>query len=255
MSYSFDVKIEGQNVVRHLDSTLHNHRNTMGVVYGSVSTGGPFDDVAGKKYKCAWKNCKGQHTRKVSYDNKGCTVRAAYTGIWKEPWLGGAGKTSSQITLQHYKKENKVKHQATAEALFGTFQYATENHHLIPIKVIEKFKKLAHNAKLLNFDINDGKYGISLPYFITDIFRHDLQSHKTSHKNYSKKVGEQLRFIEKESLKYCEKDNQQDLINDLIELSDDLREYVINWDKAWLLRNAAVKDRRDSYERAGLPHP
>jgi len=35
MSYSFDVKIEGQNVVRHLDSTLHNHRNTMGVVYGS----------------------------------------------------------------------------------------------------------------------------------------------------------------------------------------------------------------------------
>jgi len=253
---SFDTKIEGRNVVRHMDATTHNKKNTMGAVYGSASIGGPFDDAEGKKYKCIWKNCKGQHTHKVDYDNKGCTVRSEYTGIWQDPWSRGPGKTSSKITLSHYKNENKVKHQVAAAALFGTPQYATENHHLIPIKEMSKYKNLAHNAKLLNFDINDGKYGICLPYFITDIFRHDLQSHKTSHPGYSKRVGRLLRRIELESLKYCSNNNQQQrLINDLEDLSEDLREFIISWDEIWLLRRDAIEDRVKSYDRAGFPHP
>jgi len=37
LSYSFDVKIEGRNVVRHVDGTFHNKKNTMGMLYGSTS--------------------------------------------------------------------------------------------------------------------------------------------------------------------------------------------------------------------------
>jgi len=37
-SYSFDVKIEGKNVVRHADMTTHNKKNTIGVVFGSSTT-------------------------------------------------------------------------------------------------------------------------------------------------------------------------------------------------------------------------
>ncbi len=37
VSYSFDVKIEGRNVVRHADMTTHNKGNTLGMVYGSSS--------------------------------------------------------------------------------------------------------------------------------------------------------------------------------------------------------------------------
>ncbi len=54
-------------------------------------------------------------------------------------------------------------------------EYVTNNYHLIPIAAIEKFSKLSHNAKLIGFDINDGKYGICLPYFITDIFKKVIQ--------------------------------------------------------------------------------
>lgn len=255
VSYSFDVKIEGKNVVRHADITTHNKKNTIGMVYGSVATGGPFDDPVDKKYKCDWKKCKEQHDDEIEYNNDGCTVRSDYTGFWKKPWLSGTGKMSSKVTLAHYKSENKIKHQETAKNLLGTNQYATENHHLIPIATMGNYKKLAHNAKLLGFDINDGKYGICLPYFITDIFKHDLQSHKTNHGSYSKKVGKLLFRIEKESITYCTNNNQRQLINDLSELANDLREDIKSWNQAWLLRKSAAQDRVKSYSQAGLPHP
>jgi len=256
-SFSFDVKFEGKNVVRHLDMTTHNKKNTMGAVVGSATA--PMVAKKEKQYQCEWKSCKGKHDSKIEYDNDGCTVRGEYTGIWQEPWFGVTSKTSSKITLAHYKKENKVKHQQTAKDLFGTNRYATENHHLIPIKTIEKVAQLAHNAKLIGFDINDGKYGIVLPYFITDIFRNDLQSHKTSHSSYSKKVLKELKKLQEECLKYCNNRNQRELLNDLRDLADDLRLYIKNWDEAWLLRdssvNNALKDREKSYTQAGLVQP
>ena len=252
-SFSFDVKFEGKNVVRHLDMTTHNKKNTVGAVVGSATA--PVIAKKDKQYKCEWKNCKGEHDAEIEYDDDGCTVRAEYTGIWQDPWFGVISKTSSKITLAHYKKENKVKHQKTAKDLFGTNQYATENHHIIPIKAIEKLKILSHNAKLIGFDINDGRYGIKLPYFITDIFRNDLQSHKTNHRNYSKKIEKELQKLEKTCRKYCDNKCQRLLLNDLKELSDDVRQYIKNWDSAWLLRKKATQDRENSYKQAGLPHP
>ncbi|MCP4325610.1 MAG: DUF4150 domain-containing protein, partial [Alteromonadales bacterium] len=37
ISYSFDMKIEGKNVVRHADMTTHNKKNTIGMVMGSMT--------------------------------------------------------------------------------------------------------------------------------------------------------------------------------------------------------------------------
>jgi len=122
-----------------------------------------------------------------------------------------------------------------------------------------KVKQLAHNAKLIGFDIDDGKYGIMLPYFITDIFHNDLQSHKTNHSSYSKKVIKQLEKLEKNCKKYCDNGNQQQLLNDLERFAKKLRERIISWDKAWLLRdtsvNNALRDRTKSYIQAGLMQP
>lgn len=35
-------------------------------------------------------------------------------------------------------------------------------------------------------------------------------------------------------------------------LADDLREFVTNWDYAWLLRKSAIKDREKSFKQVGL---
>ncbi len=118
-----------------------------------------------------------------------------------------------------------------------------------------KFPKLSHNAKLIGFNINDGKYGICLPYFITDIFKHDLQSHKTNHPNYSMKVEDELEVIQEQCLTFCKNNKQSSLERELTDLTDDLREYIANWDIAWLLRKSAIKDREISFKQANLPHP
>lgn len=253
VSYSFDVKIEGKNVVRHADTTTHNKKNTIGVVFGSSTT--PVILKKKEKYKCAWENCKAQHDDKIEYDNDGCTTRGAYTGIWKKPWSGGVGKKSSKVTLNHYKKENKTKHQTTAKDLFGSNQYAIENHHLIPIKTMEKTSTLKDNAKLIGFNINDGKYGICLPYFKTDIFRHDLQCHRSSHINYSKKVSKDLKTLEDKCSKFCDSLEQSSLLDELKTLSIRYEKKIRSWDKAWLLHNKATNKRKESYEQARIPYP
>ncbi len=209
-----------------------------------------------KKFKCNWKNCKGDHARKINYANNGSTSRGKYTGVWYTPWHSGAGIKSEKITIAHYEAETgKAKSLEEAKSLFGSEQYVTNNHHLIPIAAIEKFSKLSHNAKLIGFDINDGKYGIRLPYFITDIFRHDLQSHKTNHPNYSKKVEKQLRKLEKQCEFLCTNNKQNQLIAHLSGFSDRLKGHLERWDQSWLLRKTALDDRKKSYQQAGTLPP
>lgn len=256
ISYSLDVKIEGKGVVRHADMTTHNKGNTIGMVYGSITPPLKIDDSE-KTYKCKWKNCKGQHSFEIKYSNDGCVDRngGIYTGFWREPWMAGVGVKSTKITFQHYYGEVKKKRLKDAKSLFGSDKYPTEKHHIIPIKSISKYKQLSHNAKLTGFDINNGKYGICLPYFVTDIFKHDLQCHRTNHKNYSFKVEDELEDLQEQCLSYCDNEKQHKLVKELKELADDIRGYIKIWDKAWLLRKDAVGDRKKSYHQAGLPCP
>jgi hypothetical protein len=260
LSYSFDVKIEGKNVVRNLDMFQSNARNTPPgpVMQAPVLPSSPFGalEEEEKLHSCEWKDCDGKHPAKIDYPNDGCVTRGKYTGKWEAPWEGGAGVKSNEVTLSHYEAETgKATSLAEAKSLFGTGKYVTNNHHLIPIATIAKFPKLGHNAKLVGFDVNDGKYGLRLPYFITDIFRHDLQSHKTNHPNYSKKITDQLRVLEKRSAKYCKNSTQNQLLRDLDRFVQRVRGFVINWDPSWLLRKSAESDRVKSFKQAGLIPP
>jgi hypothetical protein len=260
INYSFDVKVEGKNLVRNLDMFQSNARNTPPgpIMQVPILFSSPFDDKEEKEelHSCKWKDCDKKHPEKIDYPNDGCVTRGKYTGKWKAPWDGGAGVTSNEIAIGHYETETgKAASLAEAKIFFGTGKYVTNNHHLIPVATMAKFPKLGHNAKLVGFDINNGKYGLCLPYFITDIFRHDLQSHKTNHPNYSKKVKDQLRVIEKQSVKYCKSGKQTDLVGDLDRFAQRLRRFVINWDSNWLLRKSAESDRVKSFKQAGLNPP
>lgn len=134
-------------------------------------------------------------------------------------------------------------------------KYVTNNHHLIPVEAMSAYPALGHNAKLIGFDINNGKNGVVLPYFVTDIFRHDLQSHKTSHTNYDKKVKEHLEVIDKRSQKYCQSNRQEELLGDLDRFAERLGKLVVGWHKNWLLRSEAASDRVKSFTQAGLNPP
>lgn len=260
VNYSFDVKIEGKNVVRNLDMLQSNAKNTplAPVMQAPVPPSSPIGDEEDKEelHSCEWKDCDGKHPEKIDYPNDGCVKRGKYTGKWSAPWETGAGTNSDKIAIAHYAAETgKATSLAEAKSLFGTDRYVTNNHHIIPIATISKFPKLGHNAKLVGFDINDGKYGLCLPYFITDIFRHDLQSHKTSHPNYSKKIADQLRVLQKRSVKYCHSGSQNQLLGDLDRLATRVRRFLVNWDANWLLRKSAVSDRVKSFQQAGLNPP
>ncbi len=260
VNYSMNVKIEGRGAVRNLDLFLSNNRNTppiplmqppvMPVIPGMEG------DSQAKTYKCDWKDCSGKHFSKVTYKNDGCVKRGTYSGTWEKPWSKGAGQDSTRISVSHYENEpGKATSLDAAKTLFGSGEYVTNNHHLIPVASMKKFSVLSHNAKLVGFDINDGKYGICLPYFITDIFRHDLQSHKTNHRNYSKKVEKLLKGVQKECKKYCEQSMQQKVITDLTQITVELRQCIVDWEEPWLLRKDAIEDREKSFKWAGLPVP
>ncbi|MCP4485833.1 MAG: DUF4150 domain-containing protein [Gammaproteobacteria bacterium] len=60
ISYSFGVKFEGKNVVRHADATMHNKKNTMGMVFGSAATAAMIKDDEEEKEKCPYCN-KDEH--------------------------------------------------------------------------------------------------------------------------------------------------------------------------------------------------
>ncbi|WP_444994498.1 DUF4150 domain-containing protein [Aliikangiella sp. IMCC44359] len=44
ITYSFDVKCEGEGVVRHMDMTKMNNGNTLGMVYGTATPPGKIDE-------------------------------------------------------------------------------------------------------------------------------------------------------------------------------------------------------------------
>jgi len=218
-----------------------------------------------KKFKCDWKNCKNDHEKKIKYKNKGKINRGSYTGNWVMPWIenGPGDKEINPVTLDCYTNEAKSKHLSDAKKTIQEtmmnkpiITYATNNHHLIPISAMEAFKaKLGHNAKLMNWVINDSDNGVAIPYFLTDIFRHDIQCHKTSHPEYNTNVKIELKKIEKKSLDFCSRNNQKLLTKKLNKLSNKLRVRIIMWDRDWLLRKNAIRDRKNSYERAGLKEP
>ncbi len=259
VTYSPNVTIEGKPLVRALDLFTSNDKNTppapiIQEPIGTDPTQQSSDEE--KTFTCDWKNCKGEHSEEIEYPDRenGKTIRGEYTGVWLEPWMYlGSGKSSSNITIKHYIKEVKKKRIGDAKSLFGTGMYPTDKHHLIPVSSISKCSVLRHNAELVGWDINHADNGITLPYFVTDIFRHDLQSHRTSHPSYSRKVERDLKQLQKKCNKYCETERQIQLLFDLQEISDDCCQLIREW--KWPLRTTAFKDRVKSYKQAKIKAP
>ena len=273
LSYSFGVKFEGKNVVRHADMTTHNNKNTMGMVLGSAAMAAMIKDDEEaeevKTYKCDWKNCEGKHSQEIEYpkQSEGCVVRGKatsgkdYEKEWisqgLEPWQVNGQGESINPTYNDYAddldaaKDRNLKIINKALALPSN-QYITQKHHLISVHLFDDVPELSHNAKLIGYNANDKENGICLPYFLIDILRHNLQCHRGPHPEatthpeppaYDNNVLDLLSNLQNEMKGFCTNDEQDDLLEELNDISERIAIHVNAWEEGWYLRSSALRDR------------
>lgn len=211
-------------------------------------------------FECAWKNCEKNHTKKPVYPGGGKTTRSkTYSDKWVaaglEPWvIHGPGK-NSVATLADYRKETPKASYAVTAAALAHPEYHTQKHHLISINLFKGVKDLAHNARLVGYDVNSKTNGICLPSYIADIVQHDLQCHRGRHPKhlYGDKVKVLLGNLERRCIDYCalemdgDIERQSQLLGDLDRLSRRISSEIQLWN--WLLRKNARKERARSNAR------
>jgi len=182
ISSSFDVKIEGQNVVRHMDMTTHNKGNTIGMTYGSTApAGGPFDDLVEKCPYCK----KAEHP---FADKQGDHV-------------GNSQALRSNII-------SKIE-----DHIWYTGPNALQAHHLICSESM-KDDDWAQWCTDFGYDINHKNNGVMLPYRMKLACQLHVPLHRSNHSagkaegmSYPDKIKMDLREIG-ESIKagkYCDK--------------------------------------------------
>ncbi len=221
-----------------------------------------MDEQDKKKVKCDWKDCQTTHDKKPKYP-KGGTVKRnnSYKTDWVnaklEPWeadMYGPGK-DSKASLQDYRKETPAASYAPAAAAMKHPKYHTQKHHLISINLFGGYKKLSHDAELIGYDVNHKNNGICLPSYIVDIVRHDLQCHRSGHKDelYNDKIKPLLKKLQDRCVKYCIMDSkgtgehQAKLMEDLNRISRRVERKILDW--KWLVRSNAHAERKSSKER------
>ena len=122
--------------------------------------------------------------------------------------------------------------------------YPVQGHHLIPVSVFgsTQFKKLRKNIRLIGWDVNDPENGIFLPVFAPDMLRHDLQMHRGPHPNdYHQAIELELEKIAEKCLNHCKTGTQYQLMKQLNRLSEDIKEFIEDWDPKYLLRGDSMK--------------
>jgi len=279
INFSFDVKIEGKNVVRNMDLFLSNKKNTppAPVMQAPIAPVLAIKEEKEKLFKCEWKNCQGKHTSDVndSYPKNGSVKRGKtssgndYSSDWVskglEPWAQGKQKHDPKATFDDYKNDLqrvgtiKPKNKSSIDSnlkLIKAGKYKTEKHHIISIHLFDNLSSLAHNCKLIGYNVNDFKNGICLPYFVPDIVRHDRQAHRSSHPPaYDKNAMKLLENLQTRAEDFCSAELQEKLVRAMNKTSDRIRDHIINWDKGWTLRAASEAERTFAYMRIGLPVP
>ena len=226
---------------------------------GGTSTG-KTDEKENKKYKCDWKDCKGNHEKKVNYPGNGTVKRSnTFKNHWieagLEPWiLNGPGK-NSHATLADYKEEaENASYLVTAAAMMYP-EYHTQKHHLISVNHFSSFSALKKNIELIGYDVNHKNNGICLPSFRADIVQHNLQCHRGRHPKslYDDKVIPLLKKLEQKSKSLCDDDkkgtgeSQKELINRLNRTSQLIEQRIKDW--KYLLRSDALNEKKLSEER------
>jgi len=209
-------------------------------------------------YKCDWKNCKTTHVVKPAYPSDGTVDRnSSYADDWVgadlEPWKKyGSGK-DSRATRKDYLAETPGAAYVSTAAAMTHPSYHTQKHHLVSVKLFKNVPDLAHNAKLVSYDVNHKNNGVCLPSYVIDIVRHDLQCHRGNHPNnlYYDNISPLLSELEAKSLKFCvadsegEKTMQTTLVGALDRLSLRTEGQLRTW--KWLLRSDAVAERARSH--------
>jgi hypothetical protein len=222
-----------------------------------LSLGGDQDPTL---HACDWQDCQKNHCKKIAYPEGGSVTRnSTYESAWVsaglEPWvLRGAGNNSC-ATLADYRSETPAAQYAVTAAALVHPMYHTQKHHLLSVNFFDTVKKLAHNAKLVGYDVNHKNNGICLPSYVVDIVQHDLQCHRGSHPKvlYNDKVKALLKNMEKKCIKYCQgatdgsKDVQLQLLDRLNDLARHVEGKITSWQ--WLLRSNALDERQQSKNR------
>lgn len=217
---------------------------------------------------CKWQNCKTKHKKPPKYSNTGRTTKTrseSYTSHWKkkglEPWqLLGNGNALPDVfhDPDHdawklgYKREpspdHKAKIMASATQPEAGADYPVQGHHIIPVEAFssDELKALKTNITLIGWDINAPENGIFLPTLAPDMLRHNLQLHRGPHpKDYEQSIKTELKEIQTECLNYCKDDKQEQLIKELNELTEEIKQYLEKIDEElppeYLLRNDTLE--------------
>lgn len=212
---------------------------------------------------CKWKKCRENHVNKPSYPNDGVlSYNSTYKDDWvsagKEPWILYGDGIDTKGNYAEYKNETPNANYLTNAASMVHPQYHTQKHHLIPVKSLDAFSILKHDAKLIGYDINHSNNGVCLPTYTLDIARHDLHRHRGRHsmKTYKAEVANLLRSVEKRCKNYCVLDvngeiqQQKRLIEELDRQSARIHSLVKNW-RLLLSSNALVYRNQSNARLAG----
>jgi hypothetical protein len=232
------------------------------------------EDDKEEMFECKWQDCEKKHLEDInpSYPSKGSVSKGAatsgrnYEAEWiacdLEPWkLRGDGVDptpkvadySSEIDVSKPRNKKMV---TKAIEEFSHPSYMTQKHHVISVHLFDDFSKLAYDAKLVDYNVNDKENGICLPYFSTDIVRHDLQAHRGPHPPmYDERVSVLLRNLEEKCVRYCTEGCQPLLKRKLEAISRRVIGHIEAWEAGWYLRSTAVAERKAAYDRIGIPPP
>lgn len=192
VSYSFDVKFEGQNAVRHADMTTHNSKNTIGGVFGSSTTPQPIESE-----KCPY--CK-KDEHKLA-DKWGNHI--------------GDGQTLRKDIIANIE-----------DHVWYTGSNSLQAHHLICSEAMDD-DDWSKYCKDFGYDINHKKNGVMLPFNMDLACQLHVAMHRSNHSagraqgiSYPEKIKNDLERIANDvrSGKYC--DNPKALIDKLNRYSE-----------------------------------
>jgi hypothetical protein len=232
----------------------------------------PVQEEEQKRYPCKWNDCKGKHSEDInpSYPSKGSTSKGAatsganYEAEWiragLEPWvLRGPGldrkptaaEYGAELDLTKARNRNMV-NKSVEE--FSHPAYMTQKHHVVSVHLFDDFKKLAYDARLVDYNVNDKENGICLPYFIADIVRHDLQCHRGPHPPmYDERVSVLLRDLEQRCIHFCDVGMQPQVKQELEAIAQRVIRHIEQWRPGWYLRSNAPAERAQSFAQASRP--
>ncbi len=199
---------------------------------GFVILAGNTDEA---KSNCEWDLCSTKHDSPIQYLKGGITVRDEYNLDKLDrhnAHLLGRATIKNQysgpiyIAFQRLYMGNTISSHPNPTT---DNDFPVQYHHVIPLKAMKGFTRMRFNLELLNWNINDERNLIVLPFNYEDMKRHDLQTHRTNHPSYNKDVKNSLKELDIQCEHYCKDDEPDQLLEEVEEIIDVFVDYLVNW--------------------------